>query len=147
MSLLTASGGSGCRSRRPTADERGFFLVEALVLSFSVLGCAAAVMVYQALARHCAGMGREMTAAYLAQEQIACIEAKPASYLRTHTQIPWLGKGTAPVEKNGAQFEVESFVSPRGETTELAEAEVRVRWQSGGENRERIYRKLVAYHD
>lgn len=147
MSLSTVSGGCAFRPRRRKNKERGFFLVEVLVLSFLVLGCAGSALVYRALSQNCAAIGAELTAAYLAQEQLACIEARPASYLRAHTQIPWLGKGTIPVEKNGTRFEILSSLSPHAEAGELAEAEVRVRWQAGGSVREKSYRKLVAYHE
>lgn len=147
MSLLTGWAGCGCRSRRRRTDERGFFLVEVLALSFLVLGCAASALVYRTLARSRAEAAAEITAAYLAQEQIARIEAQPASYLRAHGEIPWLGGGASPVEKNGCSFEVASSVTPHADAESLAEAAVRVRWETGGRSREAVYRKLVAYHD
>ena len=147
MSLLTGWAGCACRSRRRRIDERGFFLVEVLALSFLVLGCAASALVYRTLARSRVEAAAEITAAYLAQEQIARIEAQPASYLRTHGEIPWLGGGASPVEKNGISFTLSSSVSPRADTESLAETEVRVRWETGGRSREAVYRKFVAYHD
>ena len=147
MSLWIVSGGCAFRPRRRKDRERGFFLVEVLILSFLVLGCAGAAAAYRALSQNCAAIGAELTAAYLAQEQIARIEAQPAAYLHAHAQIPWLGKGTAPVEKNGKRFEIISSVSPHGEASNLAEAEVRVQWQSDGRSREMTYRKLVTYQE
>lgn len=147
MLLSTASDECAFRLRRRGNKERGFFLVEVLVLSFLVLGCAASAMAYRALSKNCTIMGAELTAIYLAQEQIACIEARPASYLHAHGQIPWLGQGTMPVEKNGTRFEIVSSVSPYGGASELAEAEVRVLWQTDGHIREKTVRKLVSYHE
>lgn len=143
MSLSIESAGYAFHLRGRKNRERGFFLVEVLVLSFLMLGCAALAMAYRAFEQSCAATGSELTAAYLAQEQLAYIEAQPTA----QGQIPWLGKGTAPVEKNGKRFEVVSSVSPCGDAGELAEAEVRVRWQSEGKNREKTYRKLVAHHE
>ncbi len=147
MLLSTEWGGSAFRLRRRRTDSRGFFLVEALVLSFLLLGCAATVLVYQALARYRACAEAEITAAYLAQEQLARIEAQPASYLRAHGELPWLGQGGSPVEKNRTQYDISATVTPHGESPLLAEAEVRVRWQAGGKSCEAAYRKLVAYHE
>ena len=147
MLLSTGWGGFACRSRRRRIDSRGFFLVEAMALSFLLLGCAATILVYQALARYRACAEAEITAAYLAQEQLARIEAQPASYLRAHSELPWLGEGGVPVERNRTQFEIASSVTPNGESPLRAEAEVRLRWQAGGKNCEAAYRKLVAYHE
>ena len=147
MSLSTGWGGCVCRLRRRRTDERGFFLAEALLLSFLLLGCASSVLVYRALAQNRAFMEAEITAEYLAQEQLALIEAKPESYLRAHNEIPWLGEGASPVEKNRTQFEIASTVSPHAGTDKLAEAEVRIRWRAGGKERETVRRKLVAYHE
>ena len=147
MLLSTGWDGCACRLRRRRTDDRGYFLVEALVLSFLLFGCAASVLVYQALAQNRASMEAEITAEYLAQEQLALIESKPASYLRTHSDLPWLGEGSAPVEKNRTKFEVVSTVLPHAATNGLAEAEVRIRWQEAGKGRETVRRKLVVYHD
>ncbi len=149
MSSSTGWAGCACRflRRKIKGDARGFFLVEVLVLSFLVLGCAASAATYRALAGNRAATGAELTAAYLAQEQIARIEAQPASYLRAHTEVPWLGAGSSPVEKNGAQFEIASIALPHAEASGLASVEVRVRWRTGDRSREEIYRKLVTYHD
>ncbi len=166
MSLSTGSAGCACRFlRRKTnvlarwffvqkpwrrytdGDRRGFFLVEVLVLSFLVLGCAASATAYRALAQNRAATGAELAAAYLAQEQIARMEAQPGTFLRTHTDVPWLGEGESPVEKNGTRFEVSSVILPHPETTALAAVEVHVRWRTGGRSREETYRKLVPYRD
>ncbi len=147
--MLLSTGLAGCafRLRRRKTDERGFFLIEAMMLSFLLLGCAASVLVYQALAQNRASMEAEITAEYLAQEQLALIESKPESYLRAHNEIPWLGEGGAPVEKNRTIYEISSSVAPYAESAALAEAEVRIRWQASGKSRETVRRKLVTYHE
>lgn len=147
MSLLTLWGGCGSRLRRRRNNQRGFFLLEALVLSFLVLGCGALTVAYRALAESRAVAGAEITAAYLAQEQNAWIEGQSASYLRAHGTISWRGQEKAALERNGTRFEISSSVSPHPETNALASIETRVRWQIGGRAREGTYRKLVAYHE
>jgi len=105
-------------------------------------------MVYQMLARNRAAAAAEITASYLAQEQLARIEAQPASYLRAHGEIPWLGEGNLPLEKNSTEFQISSVVTPHPEYPEsLAQAEVRIQWRAAGKDREASYRKLVAYHE
>ena len=146
MSLSTLWAGCGYRLRRRRNSQRGFFLLEALVLSFLVLACGALVVAYRALAESRVAAGAEITAAYLAQEQNAWIEGQPASYLHAHGAIPWRG-GEASPERNGMRFEISSSVSPNPETDTLASVETRVRWQIGTRRREEIYRKLVAYHE
>ena len=71
MSLLTLWAECGFRLRPRRNNQRGFFLLEALVLSFLVLGCGASVAAYRALAESRVSAGAEITAAYLAQEQNA----------------------------------------------------------------------------
>ena len=149
MSLWTSRDGCASRRTRPIADrgQGGFFLIEVLVLSFIVLACGAAVMTYRVLDRARAASEAELAAACLAQEQLARIEAQPASYLRAHEDIPWLGGGGTPPEMNHVAYEVSSRVVPNAETASLAAAEVRVSWSVDGRSREATFRKLVAYHD
>ena len=147
MSLSTLWAGYGYRLRRRRNSQRGFFLLEALVLSFLVLACGALVVAYRTLAEGRVAAGAEITAAYLAQEQNAWIEGQPASYLRVHGTVLWLGQETEALERNGTQFEISSSVSPHAETDKLASVETRVRWQVGGRDREKTYRKLVVYRE
>lgn len=147
MLLSTLWGGCGSRLRRRRNSQRGFFLVEALVLSFLVLGCGALVAAYRAMAENRVAAGAEITAMYLAQEQNAWIEGQRASYLRAHGTIPWLGSETESLERNGTQFEISSSVSSYPETDTLASVETHVRWRTGARAREETYRKLVVYHE
>ena len=147
MLSLTKWAGCGSRSRRRWNNQRGFFLLETLVLSFLVLGCGALVAAYRTLAESRVAAGAEITAAYLAQEQNAWIEGQSASYLRTHGTMLWRGGETAVLERNGTQFEISSSVSTHPETSALASVETRVRWQIGERAREETYRKLVAYRE
>ncbi len=147
MSLSTWWAECGFRLRPRRNNQRGFFLLEALVLSFLVIGCGASVAAYRALAENRVSAGAEITAAYLAQEQNAWIEGQSASYLRAHGTISWRGQEKAALERNGTRFEISSSVSQHPETNALASIETRVRWQIGGRAREGTYRKLVAYHE
>ena len=149
MSLSTWWAGCGFRSRRRRnrRSQRGFFLVEALVLSFLAFGCGASVVACRVLAESRVAAGAEITAAYLAQEQNTWIEGQPSSYLRAHGTIPWRGEEAAALERNGARFEISSVVAPHPETGALASVETRVRWQIGERAREKTYRKLVACHE
>lgn len=147
MSLLTLWAGCGSPVRRRRSNQRGFFLLEALVLSFLVLGCGALVVAYRAMAESRAAAGAETTAAYLAQEQIAWIEGQQASYLHAHGMIPWRGGESTAPERNGTQFDISSSVSQHPETAALAVVETKVRWKISGRHREETYRKLVAYHE
>ena len=147
MSLSTLWAGCGSRLRRRRSNQRGFFLLEALVLSFLVLGCGALAVAYRAMAESRAAAGAEITAAYLAQEQVAWIEGQQASYLHAHGTIPWRGGESAAPERNGTQFDISSSVSQHPETAALAVVETHVRWQIRGRQREETYRKLVAYHE
>lgn len=148
MSLLTSwDGFASPLRRRKDNDQRGFFLLEALVLSFLVVGCGALAVAYRSLAESRAAAAAEITAAYLAQEQNAWIEGQQASYLRAHGTILWRGQEAPSIERNGTQFEILSSVSSHPETNALASVETRIRWQTGMRQREGIYRKLVAYHE
>ena len=147
MSSLTLWAGCAFRLRLRRNSQRGFFLLEALVLSFLVFACGALIVTYRALAESRVVAGAEITAAYLAQEQNAWIEGQPASYLRTHGTISWRGGETTALERNGINFEISSAISPHADTDTLASVETRIRWQTGERVREETYRKLVAYHE
>ncbi len=112
-----------------------------------MLGYGALVVAYRAMAESRAAAGAEITAAYLAQEQVAWIEGQQASYLHAHGTISWRGGESAAPERNGTQFDISSSVSQHSETAALAVVETHVRWQIRGRQREETYRKLVAYHE
>lgn len=113
--------------------------MEVLVLSFLVLACAASALAYRALAQNRAALGAELTAAYLAQQQLAYIEAQYSP----HGTSSQPGSDLLQIERNGTQFEIVSSALPHPETGTLAVAEVRVRWQANGKLREKPYRKFV----
>ena len=147
MSLWTLWAGCGFCLCRRRSNQRGFFLLEALVLSFLVLGCGALAAAYRTLAESRVAAGAEITAAYLAQEQNAWIEEQHATYLRAHGTISWRGQEKTLLERTGTAFEISSSVAPHPETNALASVETKVRWRAGERVREEIYRKLVPYHE
>ena len=141
MSLSTLSEGCGFRKLRLKLlkNQGGFFIVEVMILSFLVLACAGTAFFCRALERNLEAAEAEITAIYIAREEIAKIEA------------PTLGGASIRdpfgevriVRRNGRDFFVSSEAIPRADFNNLEEASVTVSWNIDGRFREKIYRKLV----
>lgn len=123
--------------------EAGFFLMETIFLGM-ILGAVALVCYsYVALNQQRLYCESAVTAAFLSQEQIALLEAKPDSYLRSAGEVPWLGAGGNPVQRNGRSFQMTTRVTDAGESPDIRSIEVTVQWDEGGRWNQKIYRKLV----
>lgn len=120
------SNGAAMRRRQPAArgNERGFWLVEAVVVCFVLTTLAASLFIYPMLNRERVDYGLRITAAYLAREQIAHIEMNPAWY---SGDVGWLGAGDEPITLNGHVFKVSTVVSEAGDNS-LCEVSVTVTW-------------------
>lgn len=124
-------------------QEAGFFLLETLILGMIVTALALVCYSYLFLHRqrlYCEGA---VTASFLAQEQIALIEARPTSWLRSADAVPWLGEGGSPVERNHRHFQLSSRVLDTPYGSHLRAIEVEVAWEEQGKRLRQHYRKFV----
>ena len=124
-------------------QEVGFFLLETLVLGAIVTALALVCYSYLFLNRqrlYCEGA---VTASFLAQKQIALIEARPNAWLKSADIVPWLGEGDSPVARNHRQFHVSSRVSDTPYGSHLRTIEVEVAWEEQGKRLQQRYRKFV----
>lgn len=128
-------------------QEAGFFLLETLILGMIVAALALVCYSYLFLNRqrlYCEGAA---TASFLAQKQIALIEAQPAAWLRSADTVPWLGDGDSPVARNYRLFYLTTRITDSAYGTRLRAIEVNVAWEEQGKRLEQSYRKLVYCND
>ena len=81
------------------------------------------------------------------RQQIALTEALPAEQLQTAAEIPWLGGGEYPIERNGQTFWLTTRVNDTAYSTKIRAVEVTISWEEQGRRNEQKYRKLVIVHD
>lgn len=124
-------------------QEAGFFLLDTLVLGMIVTVIALVCSSYLLLNRQRLYAEGAVTASFLAQKQIALIEARPAAWLRSADAVPWLGDGDSPVARNHRQFSIATRVTDSPYGARLRSIEVHVVWEEQGRRIEQSYRKLV----
>ncbi len=108
--------------------EKGFALVETAVLGAILAVCSAICLSFAVLNEQRLRSEAEVTAVFLAQEQLALAEARPAAYLRSNDSLPWLGEGTSPLTRNHTSFTIETTVSDYEGNAFLRDVRVTVRW-------------------
>lgn len=142
MSSSISREGSGSRIH-PRSSERGFLLVEVLIIGAILAVCAVTLASYRSMDDARVHSAMMLTASCLAEEELAFIEAKPAAYLASHASPPWLGEGTNPLLKNGTKFWVSSSVTHMTGYEGLFLAKVTVSWMEGKTSFDRVHEKVV----
>ena len=127
--------------------EAGFFLLETIFLGMIVAVLAIVCYSYVFLNQQRRYAELAVTASFLSQKQIALTEALPAEQLQTAAEIPWLGGGGYPIERNGQTFWLTTRVTDTAYSTKIRAVEVTISWEEQGRRNEQKYRKLVIVHD
>ena len=123
--------------------EKGFLLIETLVLGMLLLAVSGMLIFYRAaigLQKH---SEFETTAAFLAQEQLACVEAASPDCWRTHGSLDWMGEGKMPLLCNGCSFVVETAVADGAESFSLRKVRVQVSWTEHGQPQRFALERMV----
>lgn len=128
-------------------QEAGFFLLETLILGMIVTALALVCYSYLFLNRQRLYSEGAVTASFLAQKQIALIEARPATWLRAAGEVPWLGDGASPVARNHRHFYLTTRITDSLGGSRLRSIEVNVVWEEQGRRLEQSYRKFVHCDD
>ena len=115
--------------------EAGFFLLETIFLGLIVAVLAMVCYSYVFLNQQRRYAELAVTASFLSQKQIAL------------TEIPWLGGGGYPIERNGQTFWLTTRVTDTVYSTKIRAVEVTISWEEQGRRNEQKYRKLVIVHD
>ncbi len=122
--------------------EHGFFLLETILLSMILVAMAAFCFTYQAMARQQAYTGAAITAAFLAQEQFALIEAQPFETIKQNTSFSWLGDSS--LERNGEKFLVKTNLMNESGNSNMRLIKVEVSWGNYDQKHTKSYYKLVS---
>ena len=123
--------------------EKGFLLIETLVLGILLLAVSGMLIFYRAaigLQKH---SEFETTAAFLAQEQMACVEAASPARWRNHAALDWMGEGEMPLLCNGCSFMVETAVADGAESFSLRKVRVQVSWTEHGQPQRFALERMV----
>lgn len=125
--------------------QKGFLLLETAVVSFLVVTAALICTSYAVLNRQREVSEAQYTAVFLAQEQLARIEADAAHYKNYSGEITWLGSGNGVSigMLNGRSYQVRTDMGASAAGPGIREVIVHVTWENGERQQEQIYRKLV----
>ncbi len=127
--------------------EKGFALVETVILGAILTVASLICLSFAVLNEQHRRNEAEVTAVFLAQEQMALAEAKPAAYLRSATSLPWLGDGANPVVRNHVAFEIATEIAGAEGSAFLRDIRVAVRWPERGTVREKRFHRLVSVRE
>lgn len=110
-------------------NEKGFFLLETVILGMILFAAAGAFSAYAVSMRLQADSENRLTAAFLAKKQLACVQGNPAALKGGSGSIPWQDPAdTQPILKNGKVFYVKTNLQNTEDET-LKRVEVVVDWQ------------------
>lgn len=125
--------------------ERGFFLPETVLLGAMLLAAASVWSIFGTAEQQLLQNEAAVTAVFLAQEQLARVEALPKSEISSASTLARLG-GENPTKLNGKSFTVTTEVSP-SEDVRFRKVSVKVWWTQGKKVLKKSYQKLVSCHE
>ncbi len=120
--------------------QQGFFLLETVLVGILLMVACGAFGLERSAQVFCTRDAAVMTAAFLAQEQFACIEGKKGLSEGT---VAWLGAGENPVQRNRKSFQVKSRLQRDSMYAGLWLATVIVVWQEADCNKELVFQRWV----
>lgn len=126
--------------------EKGFFLIETMVLGIIVVAVISVFAVYQVTGKMRIDIESHITATFLAQKQLAMIEASP-TILQETTNLSWLdGEETLPLKRNGQDFYINTFVSDT-EEAKLKKVKIYVYWTIKNSEKKIFLQRLVRCYE
>lgn len=126
--------------------EKGFFLIDTVILGAVLIAAASVSYLFNAASRQQLNNEAAIAAAFLGQEQIARIEAKPINELSIMSTAAWQGNGTNPVVLNGKEFYIDTTLEAV-EGGRFRLVNVKVSWTEDAKTVTQTYRKLVACYE
>ncbi len=123
--------------------QAGYIFVDICIAVVIMVGVAALVGGYGIIARAQSNATAELTAEFLAQEQLARVSSKGREFLRVHNECSWQGKNEVPLQKNGIKFELETKIEVPAEGEALRRVTIVVAWNEHGKMRTRKIERLM----
>lgn len=121
-------------------DEKGFFLAEAIVISFILLGMSACMVMYKNAVAMRTDNAARTTAIFLAREQIARVGERAAKNAVSPGSAAWLGDASD-LTLNGFRFAVDTDVALYD--ADFFRVEVTVKFDVRGKRGEEKFERLV----
>ncbi|MFA6851133.1 MAG: hypothetical protein WCS30_12380 [Selenomonadaceae bacterium] len=126
--------------------EKGFFLVETIVLGIIMVAVISVFAVYQVTGEMRFDIENHITATFLAQKQLAMIEASP-TILQETTSLSWLDREeTMPLKRNGQDFYIDTLVSDT-EAAKLKKVKIYVHWTIKNSEKRIFLQRLVPCYE
>jgi hypothetical protein len=124
-------------------NDKGFFLLETVVLGLILFAAAGVFGTYAISSRLRADSENRLTAAFLAQKQLACVQGNATVLKAAAGSIPWQDPASVqPILKNGKEFYIKTDLQ-NTEDEVLKQVEVVVQWQERGKTCQLKFVKLV----
>lgn len=122
-------------------DDRGFFLVEALLMSLLLMALSGVFAMYQLSERMHADNRAHVAAVFLAQEEMSYLMEQGSKGRLRPGELPWLGADGANF-LNGKEYEARAdIVAADGDG--FCRAQVTVAWEQNGKKRRVVFERLV----
>ena len=123
-------------------EQKGYFLLETVILGAVMLAAASTVLVFSMASRLCVHNETAVAAAFLCQEQLAYIEAQDKTILASADSMTWQGKNSEQVELNGHKYMITTKITPYDDPG-FCKAVVTICWDEKDRKVEQKYQKLV----
>lgn len=118
----------GAEEMKGRNEEKGFVLLEVVLLSMIILAMVANIAVFEKANTVKIVNGTRTKAIYMVQEEFAYLEEKAALRNLQAGTYAWLGKSDR-LQENQEKFSVQAEVS--AETADVYHANVKATWQNG----------------
>ena len=123
-------------------NDKGYFLLEALVLGAILIALAAGLLSYAKAETVRARDACRLQGLFLAQAQLAMVEERAAHGVLTPGSLPWLGE-TDDLSPNGTEFTVTTTITAAGREYDV---EVTANWHKGGKEGSVSLHRVVCHH-
>lgn len=122
-------------------DDRGFFLMEALLLSLILMALSGVFCMYRLSEKMHADNRARVAAVFLAQEEMAYVMERSSKGGLRSGELPWLGAEGAD-SINGRKYEARADIAA-DDVGGFYRAQVTVAWEQSGKKRQVVFDRLV----
>ncbi len=123
-------------------DDRGFFMIEALLMSFLLMALSGVFAMYRLSGRMLADNRAHVAAVFLAQEEMAYVMERGSKGQLRSGKLQWLGADGAS-SLNGKEYEACADIVATDEEG-FYRAQVMVAWEQNGRKRQVVFERLVS---
>jgi len=123
--------------------EHGFVLLDICMAAFLCVAIVSLLAGYQMIARAQRNSEVDLTAVFLASEQLAKIKSKGNAYISTQSSLSMEGGKQEIIRKNNLDYKIETTIVSESIALNLYRVIIHISWQDEGVNGERKLERIV----